>query len=721
MLGDVETEASSYVAAETGADDAAESVSSFAGEVSPADVSADDHAGFSGVDFIASSGRVEESNQSALPAGFGAALRMARTRGGVRRFRLLAYPGAAAVDAMLPWAIGLACLVPVIWQGANLAHASNPQWVGFTMYGLTLLLFLNLIVPATTHGLRIAAQMLHFQLPPSPGWRILGIYSLPFALAAMFYWQMDGMSGLIFGLVVGALLVAPLLLVVMQLHWVEATVAWMTSVLFFFGSVAVTAGVMFVVGLIITASTAGAPAKPPAKVIVQSTTRPAIINPATEPVAQLPDKVPLNPPMVPTTGPTDVATLPPSPPIPPPDDGGFFGGFPSQPPPVGEPPKVPKNDPPVPEPAGNHNPLVSEPTTKNNPPVPEPVLKPGQIVVKSSPIVKVVKELNALGDIDALLESDVAGGTAVVLKRTGESDRLVAVDLAKSATGGETTFKSDPQVNGRYVSTPAGDGIVRLASWPKLRAELLPLTPSRVDKAMNLNDVNGTATLLGVATSDVLLIGWQKNEQYAAEPWSLKTGQALRGFRVPTLIPNGTAISSDGKTLAVAAKIDGAAEVFLFDIASGRFRKYPITGLDAKWPLEPVALTFSPDSSRLAICFEHDGGILVSSWIAATGKALPDQTYTPGRLPIPARTAFTGRALDWAGDNTTWLLYGQILLDANSGQVLGVLGIDQTIQQHVIDSKTLVLLAKVNSGANRLVQVELDPAAIAKLRPGPPK
>ncbi len=692
--GDVDADSSSLSAA--GSDPQSESFASVAGEASESNRSA--AAGQSNID------DGDKGDQVALSGGFGAALRMARSREGVRRFRLLAYPGVATVNAFLPWVIGLACLIPVIWQGVNIARDSSPAWVSFTLYGLTLLLFLVAIVPATTHGLRVAAQMLHFQLPQSPGWRTLCVYSLPFALAALFYWQLDGLSGLIFGLAVGVLIAGPLLLVVMQLHWVEAVIAWMMSGLFFAGSVAVTAGVLFVVGLIITASTAGTSVKPPTKVIAKSTIKPAVAQPTTGTIAQTqvqdPTLVP-NVPPEPNTGPAVVAPTTQQ------DDGGFFGQFPGLPPPVAVTPKPPVADTP--------------PAPVIEPPVAVPDVKPEHIVVNPSPIVKTVRELESLGNFESLLDSDIAGGAVVVLKRTPEADQLVAVDLAKGAAAGEVTFKRDAQASARYIPTPTGDGIVRIATWPRLRAELLPLATTRATKAMNLNEINGVASLMASTPNEVLLIGWQNNGQFAVEPWSLRTGQALRGFRVPQLIPNGAAISGDGKTLAVATRNDTSVQVMLFDIVSGRFRKVPITALDPKWPLEPVALTFSPDSSRLAICFEHEGGILIESWTAATGKNLPDRTFAAGMLPIMDRAAFTGRALDWAGDNNTWLLYGQTLIDISSGAVLGTLGIEHVIGQHVVDAKTLVLVSKLNSGAHRLMRLELDPDAIAKARPAPPK
>ena len=635
----------------------------------------------------------EESadDSEALPAGFGAALKMARSRDGVRRFRLLSYPGVQAVDVAMPWVIGALCLIPVLWQGVNIARAASPAWITFTQFGLTLLLFLVVIVPATTRGLRVAANMLHFELPDSAGWRTLGVYSLPFALAAIFYWQIEGMAGLIFGLAVGVLLVGPLLLVVMQLHWVEAVVAWMMGSLFFAASVAVTAGMLFVTGLIITAATAGG-GSPPPKVIAKAPTKPPVVAPTTEPAVQATVDVP------PTNDTPPVAVVPSTQPITPPavvdnTPGGMLGGLPTPPPP---PPVTP-------------NPNDIKP--------PEPVApKPEHVAVNPSPIVKTARDLDAIGDIDSLIDNDVAGGAVVAMKHTMEADRLMGVDLAQNKLSGDVSFKRDPQANARYLATPAGDAAIRIATWPKLRLEVLPLSSARQMKALNLNEQNGIPSLLGVGANEMVLVGWQNNGQYAVEPWNLKTGLAGRGFRTPPLFQGATALSADGKTMALATKIEGPAQVQLFEVLSGRVRKFPITSLDTKWPLEPAALTFSPDSSRVAICFERDGGVLVLAWNVATGKQVAEQIYVAGMLPIPQRMGFSGRGLDWL-DNNTWLLFGQTLLDANSGAVLGVTGLDHVTAQHVVDPKTIVLESRVDSGAKRLVELELIPEALNKNRP----
>ncbi len=337
--------------------------------------------------------------------------------------------------------------------------------------------------------------------------------------------------------------------------------------------------------------------------------------------------------------------------------------------------------------------------------------------IAESPIVSSAKELEWIGEYDVVLQSDNTMGPMAVRRRTADSDRVLLLDPSHSKFAGEVPFKKDLQTNDRYVLTSTGDAVLRLASWPKLRVEVLPLVAGRPVGAIGLSELNGTPTLLGVTSNDQAIIQWEKQGMYAIETWNVPHQPGGRGFRVPMLVPNGVALSPDGRSMAIATKVEGPAQVQIFDLITGRAKKFPIKDLDTKWPLEPVALVFSPDSSRIAICFENNGGILIVTWNAFTGRQLTAHIFVAGMMPIPPRTKFTGRALDWAGDSSTFLLYGQTVIDAVSGQALGILGVEGVVSQHVIDGKTIDLESVLESGTKRLVRVELNPEALAKSRP----
>ncbi len=604
-----------------------------------------------------------------LPAGFGPALHAARSRVGTRRFSMTSYPGARAIDVGLPWVLGLACLIPTIWQGSQIASAQDPQWIAFTQYGIIFLLFLVLVIPLTLRGLRMSGQMLHFDLPSTALWRTLGIFSLPLALGAMFYWQLDfDFSGLLLGLVAGLLAAGPLILFVMHLHWVEAAVAWMMSALFFCGAAAVTAGVAFVVGLIIVAST-NTPAKLPTKTLVKVPVKPPVVVATTEPAEETPTTSPTTEPAVATT-----------------DPGSFFGVFPVKPPP---------------------------------PPVTQPVIAPPKIEVvkiELSPIVTSAKEMDWLPSVDAVLRSQVGNTPLAIVTRTPDRERVQIVNAAHDGVVGEVSFKKDPAASDRYVINPEGDLVLRTVSWPKLSVQVLSTVPGRNGRIIDLDETFGNATLLGVTSTDQLFIQRERGGQHGIEIWNIRTATRARPLSQPVIVENGLAISPDGKYIAVATKIDGQAMVQLTNSAGG-VKRIPIKRLDSKWPLEPVAITFSPDSSRLAICFEHDSGLLIVAWSTAGASQLYEQIYLPGTLTIPPRDQFKGRALDWVGeDASSWLLYGRLVIDPQSGNTLGNLGVANVVKQQVIDGKNVDLETTLVAGGKRIVHVELNTDLLTKSR-----
>ena len=87
-------------------------------------------------------------------------------------------------------------------------------------------------------------------------------------------------------------------------------------------------------------------------------------------------------------------------------------------------------------------------------------------------------------------------------------------------------------------------------------------------------------------------------------------------------------------------------------------------------------------------------------------------------MPIlAAQAAGPGsRTFDWV-DAQTLLLYGSVLVDAESGQPLGSLGIDRVRTQAVIDRETVLVHAKGKDGeADRVLLVKLKSDEVEKAR-----
>lgn len=609
---------------------------------------------------------------ASLPEGFGPALRAARRRSVVRQFRLINYPGSKLLFQLLPWIVGAVCLIPAVWQAVTYAQAGNPAWERITYVSVIGVLFLLLVIPVTNRGLRTAATMMNFSLPEAAGWRTLAIFSLPLVLGVTFFQQLE-LSGLIFGLAVGVLLVGPLLWIVFHLHWVEATVAWMMASLFFAGSVAVVAGVSLVTGLVITLSTSGS-APAPVPVVKKPSTQPVVVS-IDSPTNQVQSTQPLE---TPATQPVVSSTQP-----------GELAGFELLPPP-----------PPPPT------------TQSNTPPPPPPVVE--NVKIEPSPVVASAKLVEWLTEIDAVLDAE--GGPPLPLamrKRSLQAEKIDVLDRQQDRVAGTVSFRRDPAASDRYIISPAGDVLIRIASWPKLQAQVWSTAGGQMTRAISVDERFGSAMPLGFASTDVIVLKRELAGKFGLETWNIRTGLRVRAMDTPPIVPNGVAISPDGKLIAVVAA--GPPQVQLYESLSGRIvRRLPVTALDTRWPVEPVAVAFSPDASRLAIAFERDGNVLAVAWNTAIGKPLHEHVYPAGMIAIPPRTQFAGRALDWL-DNDTWLLYGRSLIDTATGKPLGSLNVDGVTSQR-IDGKMVFLEVTLPSGTRRMVRVTLDEPAIAQAR-----
>ena len=144
---------------------------------------------------------------------------------------------------------------------------------------------------------------------------------------------------------------------------------------------------------------------------------------------------------------------------------------------------------------------------------------------------------------------------------------------------------------------------------------------------------------------------------------------------------------------------------------------FVIAGLDPRWPIDASGVAFSSDSTRIAVLFERNENLLVSSWLVANGRQQPDHVYGMGQLPVKP-VGFTGRCLDWIADDTAWLLYGNAVVDVVTGKLIGELGGDDVLSQRVVDEDTVHIVYKSPASAaeKHLAIVDLDIKKLDELR-----
>jgi hypothetical protein len=120
-------------------------------------------------------------------------------------------------------------------------------------------------------------------------------------------------------------------------------------------------------------------------------------------------------------------------------------------------------------------------------------------------------------------------------------------------------------------------------------------------------------------------------------------------------------------------------------------------------------------SATVAVYFEVKDKGVIYQYRTADASLLHEFPYRTLPYPAGAAEEFNGRSLDYV-DASTWLLMGRVLIDVETGKVLGDLGVETPVAQRVVDKETILLQVHDAAGKNRLVQVKLKNDALVARR-----
>jgi hypothetical protein len=120
-------------------------------------------------------------------------------------------------------------------------------------------------------------------------------------------------------------------------------------------------------------------------------------------------------------------------------------------------------------------------------------------------------------------------------------------------------------------------------------------------------------------------------------------------------------------------------------------------------------------SASVAVYFEIKEKGVIYQYRTGDASVLHEHPYRTLPYPAGATEEFDGRPLDYV-DANTWLLMGRVLIDVETGKVLGELGVETPVAQRVLDRETILLQVHDGAGKNRLVQVKLKTDAIVARR-----
>jgi hypothetical protein len=179
--------------------------------------------------------------------------------------------------------------------------------------------------------------------------------------------------------------------------------------------------------------------------------------------------------------------------------------------------------------------------------------------------------------------------------------------------------------------------------------------------------------------------------------WHIPSGNFERSFVIPR-ISGGVAagLSPGGRYLALAVPDTKKPFVHVIDLAGGIVAgEITLSGFDKNAPL-CHALAFSPDGSELAALYETATESNVLVFGAADGDlALHVRIEGCLRTKLRAADWQGGHGLEWYPNRQAWLVYGQAVIDRESGEVVWTLPPDASggiRLGHLIDNGRLLLL-----------------------------
>jgi hypothetical protein len=337
----------------------------------------------------------------------------------------------------------------------------------------------------------------------------------------------------------------------------------------------------------------------------------------------------------------------------------------------------------------------------------------------TSPLVAKISVVGELEEASNVIFPAGSGNVAVAVTK-GETDEHVVFfsgsPLAKKA---EKTFEVESDVRQRFCLSANGETLARLVSFPKLGVQLWNTSTNRETKVAPLNPSHGKPDLLGFGANDTVVVAWNREslpdvEVINARPALPLTVAFLRLKRFDASPCNPT-LSPEGRQMAVAANIDQKGGLYLWDLMTTRDGALRTCMIPLTTWAPPGGIAYGPMSATVAVYFEVKDKGVIYQYRTADASLLHEFPYRT--LPYPAGAAgeFNGRSLDYV-DASTWLLMGRVLIDVETGKVLGDLGVETPVAQRVVDKETILLQVHDAAGKNRLVQVKLKNDALVARR-----
>lgn len=689
---------------------------------------------------------------------------------GDARFNVaMVYPGAEVIDRFLPYFL---ILLSFGWIAGETIRSNElgPMWVSTVRISIFWIIYAVLVWPLTLIGSGKAGRRARVEVPPAHPWRVFATFAFPTALGYILFSIVGGLGSFVTGTLVGLAIGLALYYILYRLRPEEGPKAIPVVGAYYIGSLVLAVlalmALNFSLQQFMTASRtahefasspmgrylAWNPPTPEPTDVPRSfpaiTPNPyavkpsAPIEPATAPTTQV----------TPLDAPSSVAGV--SPPVPavtepePLPTDGVFGAPTTQVAPGATEPAVAVAVPAVGQPpvaddapitatdglVGRRPPRINMFTTDGTDPAAS-VIPPVAAAAVNSPLIESIRPSAELGTFDEAVFPTVPSKHVMIVRRVDLNEDDVEVwSLNPAAKVGAAHFRRDPGVNPNYLLSPDGKTITRIAQFPELSIQAWSVTESRVLRSISLNKGFGKPTALGFNDDNTLWLLWTLNGKYGMEGWDLTTGGRVRQLELGNYVPspNNFAFAADGKEFATLKGPRAAGqqqELSVVNLRTGQLvRRFLINGLDRQLIVEPTAIAFSADSSKVCVALEHHGQGLVIAWpvVSTDGKPFVQHLF-PNGFPgdkVPNRAA----SFAWLPSGNEWLVNGTGLIDVATGRTIGDLSQPRAIAQRVVDGSMVELVTLPNSGEGAgpnhggttgqascsLVTVKLKPIPVTK-------
>jgi hypothetical protein len=388
--------------------------------------------------------------------------------------------------------------------------------------------------------------------------------------------------------------------------------------------------------------------------------------------------------------------------------------------------------------------LVSE--SESGPPVPAPAPaartthsgSPGSTTVPArpaargrymtSPAVLTADEVQISGTYRTLLRPGTGPGMIAVIRGLEASNLPVEVwDAVRSRSSGRAVFAepqaaSDDALEAGYALSPDGGLLARVADFPRRSVQFWSYTSARVETARDLPPASDSAVrLLGFVDNTRLLYRLDSGNTRLRVVDSADAG-ALVSVDLDSALPrldSVIAVDAFGTSVAIALRSStGGHQILIHSLNRGTLtRRIAVSAISADRDTPPTGLTFSPDGSRIVAYYEQSpgGAALLVTYNTNNGDLVSEAAFPSSPLPPRGNLRFRGSSLLFFPDSKHLLLYGDAVLDASTGRMLGRLELPRVIGQRFVAGNVLELM--LDAADPKLVRLTLDPGKLATTRP----